>query len=227
MKNKIANFPISLAYADVTSPYGLMNERIYLQWDDIFRLPSMTFTNSFNMLLGTFQVTRWSSVEKVTAIRLLFIFFDISFIKQTSNWRSHTNIESCIMLKKWFMDGSFFSSLVIPLVAISFPCSFSFFSVDFPPYGICVCGTNVRWTSIKQEKRPSMLQGKILAVSCCLRCAHKTLIRYLVASREYPRHDVNEKITRTRHHFAFANIISIWYMYLLNSAQLALLFGRR
>lgn len=42
---------------------------------------------------GTFRFyeTRRSSVEKVTAIRLLFIFLDISFIKQTSNWRSHTN----------------------------------------------------------------------------------------------------------------------------------------
>lgn len=142
---------------------------------------------------GTFLMvlyeTRRSSNEKVR----LFIFLDISFIKQTSNWRSHTNTNLQFTLHSKSGLRTVFSFRSLPQFS-HIVCSW-FLTPSHLIVGPNAVPKMQRRKLGGRKKNHRKYWKKILVVSCCLRCCCAwtwcgTWCLYI------PRHDVNEKITR-------------------------------
>lgn len=148
MENKIAN----VWCVDVILPYGLMNEKSLLHYEMMlvriffsrhFGLPAsysewLSIKSILNGSISTCikryvwrarvayftRARRSCAVEEVTAIRLLFIFLDISFIKQT--WKltfahKHRNLRLALH-RRWRSGCFIFFSWTISSPALSF-CS--------------------------------------------------------------------------------------------------------
>lgn len=129
--NKIANLPISpvcrcqfaiwFNECKVFLPVGFSLRFVWKT--HIERLP-YSICSMPNVSLKPEEVPS----EKVTAHWLLFIFLDISFIKQTSNWRSHTQTPT---ISLHYIQEVVCVCFFLMLLSLRSACA-----VDFPPHPI-------------------------------------------------------------------------------------------